>query len=327
MNIWGLTCFFNPCNSLNRLHNYSIFRSLFPFPLLTVEWSRQGQFELNHGSADLLIQLDDGDLMWQKERLIAIGEKYLPTNCDAFLIVDADIIFDLNFVEHLTHALKQYPIVYPYRTVRHLYPNLILEDAVFQRDSYFPRFLFERQSMADFALNGSRDLNNNVNPIIRMIEPTDCNTTQKTSPGHVVAFDREWYKDHSIYQHCIIGGGDYVYLSALLGCPEQCKKIPFGMNGFFDHYMQWVNALNFDSYTTILGCTSNMIGHLYHGRIETRQYLSRHLFLSTLGFNPRIHLIDQIDKPFSWNSNIPNNDLYLNLMNQYFSSRKEDLMV
>jgi hypothetical protein len=58
--------YFNPIGSRRRLANYRVFRNSLAAPLLTVEWSPQGRFELDPTDADVLVQISGGDLMWQK---------------------------------------------------------------------------------------------------------------------------------------------------------------------------------------------------------------------------------------------------------------------
>ncbi|HEY8118550.1 MAG TPA: hypothetical protein VIE91_04865, partial [Methylophilaceae bacterium] len=54
---WAVTSYFNPAGWQRRRHNYNTFRHHLSIPLLTVEFSSDGQFELGPQDADLLIQI------------------------------------------------------------------------------------------------------------------------------------------------------------------------------------------------------------------------------------------------------------------------------
>ena len=92
--LWAVTSYFNPAGYRRRKANYRVFRERLPLPLLTVEWSPTGQFELQPGDADILIQLTGGDVMWQKERLLNIGVERLPSQCKHVAWVDCDLVFE-----------------------------------------------------------------------------------------------------------------------------------------------------------------------------------------------------------------------------------------
>jgi hypothetical protein len=57
-----------------------MFRANLGAPLVTVELSFDGRFELTDQDADVLIQLCGGALLWQKERLLNLALKAVPSN-------------------------------------------------------------------------------------------------------------------------------------------------------------------------------------------------------------------------------------------------------
>ncbi len=71
--LWAITSFFNPAGYKNRLSNYHRFRSRLNVPLVAVELSFTGRFELRDSDAEILIQISGADVMWQKERLLNIA--------------------------------------------------------------------------------------------------------------------------------------------------------------------------------------------------------------------------------------------------------------
>ena len=66
-------------------------------PLITIEWSHSGEFELNENDADILVQISGGDVMWQKERLLNIALDYLPPQAKYVAWIDCDVILENTF--------------------------------------------------------------------------------------------------------------------------------------------------------------------------------------------------------------------------------------
>ena len=70
--LFAITAYFNPVGRGRRLANYREFRRRLTVPLVAVELAFGDRFELGHDDADILIQVRDGALLWQKERLLAL---------------------------------------------------------------------------------------------------------------------------------------------------------------------------------------------------------------------------------------------------------------
>ena len=66
--MWAITSYFNPVGYRRRLSNYRTFRADLAVPLVAVELSFDGRFELTDDDADILIQLSGGAVLWQKDR-------------------------------------------------------------------------------------------------------------------------------------------------------------------------------------------------------------------------------------------------------------------
>ena len=79
--LWAITAYFNPAGFHNRLRNYRVFRENLGAPLVAVEFSHEGRFELCATDADILLQIAGGDVMWQKERLLNLALASLPSDC------------------------------------------------------------------------------------------------------------------------------------------------------------------------------------------------------------------------------------------------------
>src|SRR6185436_14927451 len=119
--IWGITCLFNPAGFAVRPVNYRRFRKHFSLPLTTVELAFDMPFVLDATDAEILIQIRNGDCMWQKERLLNIGLQALPRECDQVIWIDADMICsDATWPSAISRALETHPILQPFSVVRQL---------------------------------------------------------------------------------------------------------------------------------------------------------------------------------------------------------------
>ena len=78
--LWAVTSYFNPAGYHRKLPNYRTFRKQLAVPLLAVELSHSDKFELEPNDADVLVQLNGGNVMWQKERLLNVGISHLPND-------------------------------------------------------------------------------------------------------------------------------------------------------------------------------------------------------------------------------------------------------
>src|SRR4051794_19189777 len=107
-----VTSYFNPMKSRRRLANYRAFRSRLTTPLLTIELSFDGQFQLKTAYADHLFQLSGGDVMWQKERLLNIALAALPDGVEDVAWIDCDVVFEsTDWPQQAKNALKSDNII------------------------------------------------------------------------------------------------------------------------------------------------------------------------------------------------------------------------
>ncbi len=119
--LWAITAYFNPARYQNRRKNYRLFRQRLGVPLVAVELSFDGRFELDPSDAEIVIQIAGGDVMWQKERLLNIALEALPNECEFLLSLDCDIIFQrADWCREVCRQLEHVPLVQPYALVHHL---------------------------------------------------------------------------------------------------------------------------------------------------------------------------------------------------------------
>ena len=68
MSLYAITSYFNSAKYQTKLNNYRLFHKSLAVPLITVELSFDGEFELTSADADILVQISGGAVLWQKER-------------------------------------------------------------------------------------------------------------------------------------------------------------------------------------------------------------------------------------------------------------------
>ena len=88
--MWAITSYYNPVRYKRRLSNYRLFRANLGVPLVAVELSFDGQFELTEKDADILLQISGGAVLWQKERLLNLAIKAVPPNASSIAWIDCD---------------------------------------------------------------------------------------------------------------------------------------------------------------------------------------------------------------------------------------------
>ena len=112
MSLYAVTTYFNSAKYHTKLLNYRLFRNRLAVPLITVELSFDGEFELVPTDADVMVQLHGGAVLWQKERLLNIALQHLPKDCDAVAWIDNDVLFaNDSWVTQAQHKLQQYQMV------------------------------------------------------------------------------------------------------------------------------------------------------------------------------------------------------------------------
>ena len=78
------------------MSNYRIFRDNLATPLVSIELSFDGKFDLTEVDADILIQLCGGARVWQKERLLNLAMKAVPADVQHVAWLDCDAILKKN---------------------------------------------------------------------------------------------------------------------------------------------------------------------------------------------------------------------------------------
>src|SRR2546428_4115978 len=111
--LWAVTSYFNPSRYRTRLANYRMFRAHLKVPLVTVEASFDGHFELGPGDAEILVQRRAQAVLWQKERLLNVALDVLPPECTDVAWIDCDVIFTADdWPERARDALRMNSLIH-----------------------------------------------------------------------------------------------------------------------------------------------------------------------------------------------------------------------
>lgn len=296
--LWAITSFFNPAGYRRRLLNYRRFRAALRIPLAAVELSFNGSWELAHDDADILVRVADGDVMWQKERLLNLVLAQLPPECRYVAWIDGDVLMqDSRWPERAVQALATTPVVQLFSTVRH----------VGNSGSAVAGAADRAQSAAACVLGGQ--------------PPSVIVGTMNTyAHGYALAARRDVLERHGLYDRCVIGGGDTALLGAAYGVPEVIAEGWRMSAAQRDHYSRWAAGFHADVRGRV-GALGGEIHHLWHGDLADRRYGLRHADLEPHRFDPNLDIHLGSDGAWRWAGDKPG--LHA-LLRDYFRDRHED---
>ena len=309
---WAITSYFKPCHYQRRFNNYKIFRKFLKIPLVTVELSFDGKFELTQDDADILVQIEgsESNIMWQKERLLNNALIHLPDQCEKVAWLDCDIIFeDKNWHIKASELLDQYQLVQLFKQCYHLPKDFSTKESnlLQQLNS---EYIFKEYSNIYYSTQG-KSINN------LHLDRKDGNCS---IPGLALASHKNFMTKYSFYDSFICGSGDVVLFHSSIGNFEYIINRYNLNNEGMMHYLKWAKSFfaNIQNNIYYLDCN---IFHLWHGEIKNRYYKERYQKLKEFNFNPYTDIILDDNNCWRWNSDKPQLHQYLK---KYFNSRKED---
>ena len=302
---WAVTTYFNPAGFRRRRANFGPFRQNLQLPLAVVEVSFNGRFELGPDDADILIQLEGHDVLWQKERLLNLALAALPAHCDKVAWLDCDIIFDIaDWPERAARLLDRYAILQPFS---HLH-----DAPVDWRPGNGPPATSIRLRHPDawFVASG--------------VPVSDCLGTPtgklKRAGGIAWVARRALLEAHGFYDPCIVGGGDGAFVRAAYGCFGDAIRLQAMSPAMADHYLAWARPFH-DGVGDAIGFLDGKVFHLWHGAFEDRQYDGRQRGLAPYAFDPFTDIAQEENGVWRWSSDKPEMHAYVR---DYFASRRED---
>ena len=203
--LWAITSYFNPVGYRRRLSNYRTFRANLAVPLVTVELSFDGRFELTDDDADILIQLSGGAVLWQKERLLNIAIQSVPQNAKNIAWLDCDVIFERpDWMDEAEQKLSEASVVQLYSELVDLGPdgyraNVQHHDVRLTGHSIVSAINSSGLKQLDAAVESGKDIR------------------QPFPFGMAWAARRKILEGHGLYDAMIIGGGDRAMVHAMYG--------------------------------------------------------------------------------------------------------------
>ena len=319
--LWAVTSFYNPAGYRRRKANYLLFRERLALPLLAVEWSPTGEFELRPGDADLLIQLHGGDVMWQKERLLNIGVARLPAECTHVAWLDCDLVFEREDLGEATlAALDAAPLVQLYDRVAYLARTPL--DALARLGNCTSGTVsFEREGAAAAYATAAR--RGRPAPAVPVATEHPGDFARMPSVGFAWAARRELLERHPLFDEWIVGGGDSAYFHAAAGSPERVVENHGLASPHRDQFLPRARELA-HAIDGRIGHVPGRVYTLWHGDFADRCYRSRHSILARHGFDPRRFLRRSPSDVWEWSDashGLPDE------IRAYFEQRKEDGLI
>lgn len=314
--LWVVTSYFNPENYQRRRKNFDIFRAHLNAPLLVVELDRHGEFQLGAGDADILVQKQATDQLWQKERCLNLAAQHLPKEAKYMAWVDCDILFENDHWQTETLNLLEngHSLVQLYGGVR--YPQKMpLDHAITLKDCQAAPSSLERLSIIKAIKDDRQDL----------LSWDTANLTQtkqaRASNGFAWACAVDRIRTLGLYDANILGSGDNIFLMGLR--PELGET--FSIDGItpahHTHIQSWISRARQSGLFDHVAYCEGEIYHLWHGDLSRRSYRERHSILKRHGYCPKSDI--RLDQEGLWAWHQPQSALAQEVAS-YFASRQED---
>jgi hypothetical protein len=306
MSLYAITTYFNSAKYQTKLLNYRLFRNRLAVPLITVELSFDGEFELAPTDADVMVQLHGGAVLWQKERLLNVALRHLPADCDAVAWIDNDVLFASDaWVTQAQHELQQYRMVQLFSRSVDLKPG--------ETDISAEHECYAQGLIARIESNG-------IGALERQSKYSWGHPQREVMPGLAWCIRRDVIDQHGFYDAMIMGAADRMILHAAYG---EISQVPttVGMTELhFAHYLKWAQPF----YHTVqgsVGYIDHTAYHLWHGDIPNRLYWDRHAAVVKMGFDPATDIKHGDNGAWQWDKSRPELERYCI---DYFQQRLED---
>ena len=326
--LWAVTSYFNPVGWRSRLATYRLFRAHLDVPLLTVEWSPEGRFELGPGDADLLVQVAGGDLMWQKERLLNLGIDRLPASARYVAWVDCDVVFgDPDWASRACEALAHTSALQLFSEIAYLDASqtaALLRCTDAGVDADLQRYRATSPVVASARIAAESGADALVEADIRgHARPPGATFRLPRNPGMAWAARRSQLAASRLFERAIIGSGDSFFLFAALGRAHrwlaEARRFGYGYLAA-SRYPDWADALHARLGGDV-GFLESPALHLYHGELGDRSYKERHGRFNALGIDIERDIVADRGEPLRFARREP---AWEDFMRGYFASRRED---
>jgi hypothetical protein len=306
--LWAITSYFNPMRYRRRRENYRLFRRRLTLPLVTVELSFDGAFDLRRDEAEILLQLSGGDVMWQKERLLNVALHEVPRECDKVAWLDCDVIFAReDWAERASRSLERCALVQPFSRVCHLGPDW--QGSVAPEQECVGR----RPSLAAGVVSG-------LPAAACFAHPAPEQRPGTYACGLAWAGRRQLMEQHGFFDANIIGGGDRSIACGAYGCFEHEVEHHYLNARQRDYYLAWAQPFH-EACGGQVAVVDGDLHHLWHGEVASRGLGARQSGLRRFHFDPYEDIAVDASGCWRWSSDKPEMHRYVR---DYFASRRED---
>ncbi len=305
--MWAITSYYNPARYKRRLSTYRLFRKNLSIPIVAVELSYDGNFDLKKDDADILIQISGGAVLWQKERLINIAIKSVPDDVKTLAWLDCDILFERpDWVSAAKEQLTEFNVVQLFSEIVDLAPEqtqIPAEPAVLSPSGRGVVSLVKGNEHLDIA------------EILESVAQARARCV-----GFAWAARREILNNHGLYDAMIVGGGVRALAAAMYGQFDTLAKVYRLNSARREHYVRWARPYH-EAVGERIGFIPGRLYHLWHGDPKNRKYSERHRWFSEFDFDPDVDLRIGPNGAWQWARSRP--DLETFFVN-YFMNRAED---
>jgi|GEM_PF-397385 len=309
--MWGITTHFNPAGYANKKQNYDRFLQGMRrqgLPVLTVEQvSVDAGPELSSDDPSYpVVHVEDGDVLWQKERLLNVALDHLPNVCDKVVWLDADVLFSNDSWVHQTaERLEHVVVVQPFSRCVRLLPD---EDHV---------------DIDALPLgNGDHEVLHSIAYGMWAKGPDVLDGYLRHGhSGYAWAARRSLLQAHGLYDANILGNADLNIAHAFLAGPDviHSDRLSAKANA---HLQRWARGV-FDEVNGSVGFTEGTVFHLWHGSKEDRRYHERLTVLQEHDYDPDVDLRVGPSGAYVWASSKPGLHAWCV---DYFHQRREDAL-
>jgi hypothetical protein len=290
--LWAISSYYNPARYRTRLANFHAFRAELAVPLVVVEASSDGRFELKPGDADVLVQISDAAVLWQKERLLNVALRRLPPECRYVAWVDCDVVFGTgDWADRAVKALRTHNLVQLYSKRQNL-----------GRDG----------RVAQTAISAAERVATGTAAPAQLWD-TQAGIHRGSTTGGLM-------DSCGFYDACIMGSGDRVMLCTAIGRLDFGVRVVGMSPRQREHYRRWGTRFA-GAIEGLVGAVGGEIMHLWHGDMEARGYGTRYAGLRPFEFDPFTDIAVCPGGSWRWSSPKPEMHAYVKA---YFDSRRED---
>lgn len=302
--LWAVTSYYNPFRYTRRSNNFKRFREELSVPVIVVELTTDGCFEISPDERTIVIRVQTSTLLWHKEALLNYAIKFVPTHVEFVAWLDCDIVFQNKaWASHAIDALERYPLIQLFSDLYDLGPDGDLaNNSEPTGRSVAARYSDSNSALSDFLLR-----------------PRTGTQVRKTAFGLAWAAKTSLLRRHKLYDAMILGGGDIGLACAAFGRFDDTIDTLQLLPGHAKHYCSWAEPFH-SAVKGEVGCIDGGLHHLWHGHVENRNYIKRHEILSKFNFDPARDLEKNADDMWNW---VNPNSLLQQTVKRYFISRCE----